>query len=89
MTRRLRIIVHGDVQGVFYRVSCKKQAEQLGLVGFVRNEQDGTVLIEAQGTSEALAELSTWCQEGSPAANVQAVEVQDVEPTTDSDFSII
>ena len=67
------IRVEGRVQGVWYRASTKEKAEQLGLCGFVKNEADGSVYIEAEGTKEQLAELNEWCYVGPPLANVTNV----------------
>ncbi|RFP63952.1 acylphosphatase [Hymenobacter lapidiphilus] len=69
-------LVHGRVQGVFFRQSTQQQARQLGLGGYARNNPDGTVTIEAEGAAEALAALESWCRQGGPvAARVDSVEV--------------
>ncbi len=75
MNRHLDIMVNGEVQGVFYRHSAKLKAADLGLSGFVRNEPDGCVSIEAEGPEEALEEFIGWCKQGSPLARVHDVEV--------------
>ena len=67
-------LVHGRVQGVFYRQSTRQQARQLGLTGYARNNPDGTVTIEAEGPADALAQLAQWCHQGPPAARVDKVE---------------
>jgi acylphosphatase len=66
--------VHGRVQGVFYRQSTRTEAQRLGLTGFTRNNPNGTVTIEAEGSPEALDALEMWCQQGPPAARVDKVE---------------
>ena len=68
-------IIHGRVQGVFYRQSSQQQARRLGLTGYARNNPDGTVTIEAEGPADALAALETWCRQGPPAARVEQVDV--------------
>ncbi|MBC6988224.1 acylphosphatase [Hymenobacter sp. BT491] len=68
--------IHGRVQGVFFRQSTQKKAQKLGLTGYVRNEPDDTVWIEAEGPTEALDALAQWCRKGPPAARVDRVDVQ-------------
>lgn len=74
--------VHGKVQGVFFRASTKDKAQELGLKGFVKNEEDGTVYIEAEGTPEALEQLKLWAHEGPSRARVEKVEVQQLSELT-------
>lgn len=68
--------IQGHVQGVFYRQSTRTEARRLGLAGTVRNNPDGSVTVEAEGTPEALNALESWCRQGPPAARVASVEVQ-------------
>ena len=68
--------IHGRVQGVFFRQSTRTEAQRLGLTGYARNNPDGTVTIEAEGSAEALNELEAWCHQGPPAARVDKVEVE-------------
>ncbi|UPL49749.1 acylphosphatase [Hymenobacter sublimis] len=67
--------VSGVVQGVFYRQSTYTEACRLGLTGYVRNNKDGTVTIEAEGPAAALDALEVWCRQGPPAARVEQVVV--------------
>jgi acylphosphatase len=76
MSEHRTIHVHGRVQGVFFRESTRRLAEKHGLRGFARNNADGTVTIEAEGSSEALDHLEQWCREGPSAARVDKIEVQ-------------
>jgi acylphosphatase len=69
--RHLRIT--GRVQGVGYRWSLCAKAEALGLAGWVRNRQDGSVEALIGGTSEAIETLTRWAQRGPPAAQVDTV----------------
>ena len=68
--------VHGKVQGVFYRASTQEKARELGLAGFVQNEDDGTVYLEAEGTVEAIDKLVKWAHEGPSRAEVHKVDVE-------------
>lgn len=72
--KRVTIIVHGRVQGVFFRDSTMRKARELGLIGNVRNLPEGTVQIVAQGSRPALDDLVKWAYEGSPASVVTKVE---------------
>ena len=79
--QRFRIRLSGRVQGVFFRASTKAQAEKLDLSGWVQNEPDGSVLVEAQGESEAVRSLIDWaCGGGPPAAQVEDCQVEEVVP---------
>lgn len=71
-----RFIVSGRVQGVGFRWSAQRRAEDLGLAGWVRNLPDGRVEVMAAG--DRLAELEEWLQEGPRWARVEAVEKHDV-----------
>jgi acylphosphatase len=71
-----QIRVSGKVQGVYFRVSAKQQAQNLGLVGYVKNEQDGTVLIEVEGDDEAVGQMVNWCKHGPALARVKDVAIK-------------
>jgi acylphosphatase len=70
----LKLKIYGKVQGVWYRASTKKVADELGLVGFARNEADGSVTVFAIGAQEDLLQLKKWCQTGTELAEVQKLE---------------
>ena len=74
---RKAIRVYGRVQGVSYRYSTEKKAIDLGLVGFVKNIDDGSVYIEAQGEVSKVSELIDWCHDGPPIARVREVKVEE------------
>ncbi len=76
MVKQARIVVHGKVQGVWYRASTQEVARSLGLRGWVRNLPSGEVEILAQGEEKAIRELIDWCHQGPPAAKVTKVEVE-------------
>ncbi len=88
MTRAVEVEVSGDVQGVSFRAYAARQAVGLDLVGWVRNQPDGSVLAHYEGDDQAVEQMLTWCREGSPGADVRRVEVRDVEPTNDSSFEV-
>lgn len=71
--RRLSAIVHGRVQGVFFRDFTQRQAWDLGLTGYVRNLPDGTVEAVAEGPQDALEELLERIRLGPPGARVDSV----------------
>lgn len=70
------IRVEGKVQGVFFRAEAQNKAEKLGLKGYVKNEKDKSVLIEAEGPEDKLKQLKKWCWEGPPAARVNNVSAR-------------
>lgn len=74
MVRHLKIEIYGRVQGVFFRHSARKEAEKLNIAGFVRNEPDDSVYIEAEGEEEKLKKFLGLCREGPPLAKVEKVE---------------
>ena len=73
---RARIRVKGLVQGVCFRQSTADEARRLGLAGWVRNLDDGSVEAEAEGDRRLVEELVRWCHRGPPAARVEGVEVE-------------
>jgi acylphosphatase len=77
MSRHLNIRISGKVQGVFFRASSKEIADSLGLFGFVQNEKDQSVYIEAEGDQEKLDQFVKWCRQGPPRAVVSNVNVAD------------
>lgn len=74
MKKHLKIRVTGKVQGVWFRDSTKAVANQLGITGFVRNEPDGSVYIEAEGNPLEMRQFVEWCHEGPDRAKVEGVE---------------
>ncbi|MFX0078435.1 MAG: acylphosphatase [Candidatus Hermodarchaeota archaeon] len=75
--RAIRAIVHGRVQGVFFRAYARDKANQLNLIGWVRNNRDGTVECQAQGPEDAIAEFIEFLHHGSPSSRVDDVVVMD------------
>jgi acylphosphatase len=74
-TRHCNIAVEGNVQGVGFRWAARARARELGVAGFVRNEDDGSVYIEAEAESAALDVFAAWCRQGPSAASVDRVTV--------------
>jgi acylphosphatase len=77
----LDLVVTGRVQGVFYRASMRTEADRLGVSGWVRNADDGTVRAHLEGFPAALEELLAWCRTGPPRAQVEDVRATDAEVT--------
>jgi acylphosphatase len=73
---RLHAVVHGDVQGVGFRYFVQRKAQQLGLQGWVRNNDNGTVEVVAEGTREQLEDLKRALQDGPRMARVDRVETR-------------
>jgi len=73
---RMRLLISGRVQGVFFRGSASDVAQSLALTGWVRNLFDGRVEIVAEGRRDALKALAAWAQQGPPAARVSQVDEQ-------------
>ena len=86
--KRYRINVKGKVQGVFYRSSTQAKAKELGLSGWVQNQEDGSVLIEAEGEEQKLQKLVEWCQQGPGAAIVNDVDYEEIEPKGINGFEV-
>ena len=82
------ITVSGKVQGVFYRQSTLEIANQLGVKGFVKNESNGNVYIEAEGAEENLKQLIEWCRKGPSRANVSEVKFSEGAFQNFSEFFI-
>ena len=72
---RVRAIVEGRVQGVFFRYTTCQQADRLGITGWVMNRRDGNVEIVAEGTKEAVDTLVQWCHHGPSGAQVTSVRI--------------
>jgi acylphosphatase len=78
---RLHLIIHGRVQGIFFRGSALERARELGLTGWVRNRLDGSVELVAEGDDAALAAMREWCAKGPRGAVVRNIDSVD-EPET-------
>ena len=76
MRVRAHVFIFGMVQGVFFRAYTQKEAQALGLSGWVRNLPDERVEAVFEGEKTAVNEMIVWCWEGSPSAKVSKVEVE-------------
>jgi acylphosphatase len=72
---RRRVLVHGSVQGVFFRGSCRDLAVDTGVNGWVANRPDGTLEAVFEGLPGRVDALVEWCREGPPAAHVTRLEI--------------
>lgn len=70
---RVKLLITGEVQGVFFRASALEQAQSLRVTGWVQNLPDGSVELVAEGPKYALDELIAWCKQGPPDAKVSEV----------------
>jgi acylphosphatase len=86
--RRVRVLVSGRVQGVFFRASCAERAGDLGLSGWIRNVSGGDVEAVFEGTDTAVEEIVRWCHEGPPLARVDRVDVAEETPAGGSGFRV-
>lgn len=82
-----RLLVHGRVQGVWYRGWTVDQARALALDGWVRNRSDGNVEILVSGPDDAIATLIERCREGPPAARVERIEILDADEAVPAGFA--
>ncbi len=84
----VRAVVSGDVQGVGFRDAALRRARQLGAMGWVRNDDDGSVLVHAEGPSDAVERLTGWLREGPRLARVAAVAVTQVAVEGHEQFAV-
>jgi acylphosphatase len=87
--RRVRVVVRGRVQGVFFRASCASEARARGLGGWVRNLPDGRLEAAFVGPDADVETLVDWCRRGPPGARVDDVEVTDETPVGDIWFRVV
>lgn len=85
---RKRIVVHGRVQGVGFRISARMRADELGITGYVGNRRDGTVEAEIEGEPEVLSTMVEWFHAGPELAHVTGIEVEELAPRDSSTFVI-
>jgi acylphosphatase len=85
---RVRVVVSGRVQGVFFRAETRNRASSLGLGGWVRNRGDGTVEAVFEGDRERVESMVEWCRKGPAHADVENVDVAWEEPRGERAFSV-
>ncbi len=84
--RAIRVLVSGRVQGVGYRMASYERARRLGVTGWVRNREDGSVEVFAQGDAKQLDAFVLWLREGPAYSRVDGVSIRDaaLDPSIDS-----
>jgi acylphosphatase len=85
---RRRVVVHGNVQGVFFRDSCRREASSRGVAGWVTNRPDGAVEAVFEGEPDAVGAMVEWCAHGPRGAVVDSVDDTSEEPEGLSGFDI-
>jgi acylphosphatase len=85
---RQRVVVHGRVQGVLFRDSCRQQATVHEVSGWVRNRADGAVEAVFEGEREAVETLTAWCRQGPSHARVERIDVAEEQPTGERGFEV-
>ncbi len=86
--KHLNIKVTGVVQGVYFRVNTRDEAIKLGVKGFVKNDEDGSVYIEAEGGEELLDTFVAWCHHGKDKAVVDKLTITEGDIKNFNDFTI-
>ncbi len=76
--QRVELRIYGRVQGVYYRAHALEEARKLGLTGWIRNEPDGSVRCQVQGSRDRIEAFIAWAWEGSPQAHVRHVDVKEI-----------
>lgn len=84
-----RLVIHGHVQGVFFRAGARERALSLGIAGWSRNNADGSVEIHAEGRVDALQAFERWCARGPDVARVDAVDVQEAPMEGCTGFTVL
>ena len=85
---RRRIVAHGRVQGVFFRDTCRRQADARGVAGWIANRPDGAVEAVFEGNPADVAALVEFCRHGPRGADVSSVEETSADPEGLSGFRI-
>jgi acylphosphatase len=85
---RQRVFVSGRVQGVWFRESCREQAQAAGVNGWVRNRADGRVEAVLEGPRAAVERVVRWCHDGPGRARVDRVETLDEAPIGEKGFRV-
>ena len=90
-TVRVRLIIEGKVQGVWFRDSTRRKAMEIGnIYGWVKNRPDGKVEVTAEGSEEKIDQFIQWCYQGPPHAHVTSIEKIEEPYTGESDsFDIV
>ena len=82
----MRLTIVGQVQGVGFRAFARREAQALGLKGWVRNRSNGSVEVVAMGATQAIKEFVGKCTRGPAAARVAHIDLEATEPPEEEDF---
>jgi acylphosphatase len=85
---RRQLVIHGRVQGVFFRDSVRERAQSSGLAGWVRNRDDGAVEAVLEGDGGAVRRVVEFCESGPRGAEVERVEIDEEEPEGLTGFEV-
>jgi acylphosphatase len=85
---RSHVVVHGHVQGVFFRDSCRREADARGVAGWITNRPDGAVEAVFEGEPDAVASLVDFCRRGPRGADVGSVNETSEEPEGLTGFQV-
>ena len=85
---RVHVLISGRVQGVSFRDATRRQADQRGLSGWVRNTQDGHVEAVFEGDADTVRQMVDWCESGPSSADVEDVSVENEQPEGFSGFEV-
>jgi acylphosphatase len=85
---RRRVVVHGYVQGVFFRDSTRRRASELGVMGWVSNRSDGTVEAVFEGPPDAVSAMVDWSRRGPRGADVERVDEREEGPEGLTGFEV-
>jgi DNA ligase D-like protein (predicted 3'-phosphoesterase) len=86
--RAVRVVVRGRVQGVGFREATVEKARHTGAFGWVRNAEDGSVLVHAEGLAEAVTRVTEFLEQGPPGAAVEGVEVEAAKVEGHEQFAV-
>ncbi len=87
--KTIHLLIKGKVQGVFYRATAKKVADQLGVNGWIKNTKEGNVEVIATSNEETLNEFVNWCKQGPKGSKVTDVVLTTKNPEAFNGFSIV
>ena len=85
---RRRVLIHGQVQGVFFRDTARRQAESHGVAGWVNNRSDGSVEAVFEGDDDDVEAMIAFCRQGPRGAEVDGVEVSEEQPEGLTGFEV-
>ena len=85
----LRIHIYGRVQHIGFRFTAMQVAYQRGIRGYIQNQKDGSLIVEAEGEEEKLQEFVEWCKRGPVWAKVNNITVEETEPKNYTSFEIL